>query len=231
MQQAQPRAHHERVRLAAKISLPPRRHLDGRDERAARRGDAVFDRTGDVRVRADELCARQHKVRRLCQRLDGVSPALADDNIVRVHVVHRDPGVIERVQKSRLADGEHGAAGRLVAQERRGRERAGVKMLLRHVQSHAGELLVQLPRGVAAVVREEEILLVLLVQPPDKLRHAGQNAVPVVDHAVHVADEALFLVEVHAVGCHSQKPPCGFLLLYHGFLSQTSHFGNQSAAV
>ena len=69
-------------------------------------------------------------------------------------------------------------------------------MLLRHIEAHARELLVQLARRVAAVVREKEIFLVLLVQPLDELRHARQDAVAVVDDAIHIADEALFLVEI-----------------------------------
>ena len=91
-------------------------------------------------------------------------------------------------------------------------------MLLRHVQTHAGQLLVQLAGGVAAVVSEKEVLLILVVEPLDELRHAGEDAVPVVDDAVHIADEALFRVEVkRGVGIH--MPPLlfciGLRVLYH----------------
>ena len=65
-----------------------------------------------------------------------------------------------------------------------------------NIEAHARELLVQLARRVAAVVREKEIFLVLLMQPLDELRHARQDAVAVVDDAIHIADEALFLVEI-----------------------------------
>lgn len=65
-------------------------------------------------------------------------------------------------------------------------------MLFVDVQAHAGELGLQFSLGLAAVVGEEEEFLVFLLEPGDKFLHAGQETVAVVDHAVHVADEAFF---------------------------------------
>ena len=199
----EPGAHHQRVRLAAEVGLLAGGHLDGRDERAARRGDAVFDGAGKVGVRADELCARKHEIRRLRERVERIVPPLADDHIIGVHVVHRDARVIERVQKARLADDVGRAARRLVTDERRRCERARIKPRLRHVQPHAGELLLELERRAAAVVRKKEIFLTGALQPVDKLRHAGENFVAVIDHAVHIADIAFFVIKIqHCI------PPC-----------------------
>ena len=147
-------------------------------------------------VGADELGALHHQIGGLGQRIQRIGAALTHHHIIGVHVVHGDACVVEGVEQTRLADGEHGAARRLLLQEGGGGQRTGVEMLLRHVQSHPCQLLVQLPGRVAAVVGEKEILLVLLVQPVDELRHARQNTIAVVDHTVHIADEALFLVEI-----------------------------------
>ena len=65
-----------------------------------------------------------------------------------------------------------------------------------HIKAHAGQLLVQLPGRIAAVVGKKEIFLVLIMQPLNELRHPRQNAVAVVDDAVHIADEAFFLVKI-----------------------------------
>ena len=65
-------------------------------------------------------------------------------------------------------------------------------MLLRHVEPHTPELLVQLARGHAAVIGQKQVFLVRVLQPVDELRRAGQDVVAVVDDAVHVADKAFF---------------------------------------
>ena len=67
---------------------------------------------------------------------------------------------------------------------------------------------------------KEKVLLLLLMQPLDKLRHAGQDPVSVIDHAVHIADEALFPVEIHGcVRIHNDTRLSSFgwslSLLYH----------------
>ena len=189
------RAHHQRVGLAAEVCLRTRRHLNGRNERAAGGRDAVFDGAGHVRIRANELCALPDEVRRLRQRIERIRPPLAHDHIVGVHIVHRDARVVERVQKPCLADGEDRAPRRLIAQEGRRCERARIKVLLGHVEPHTLKLLVQFARRIAAVVRQEKVLLLFVVQPLDELRHARQHAVAVVDDAVHIADKALFSIK------------------------------------
>ena len=199
----EPRAHHQRIGLAAEVRLRARRHLDGRDKRAAGRRDTVFDGAGNVGICADELRALEDEIRRLRQRIERIRPPLPHDHIVGVHIVHRDARVVERVQKPRLADGKDRAARRLIAQEGRRRKRARIEVLLRHVKPQAFKLLVQFARRIAAVVRQEEVFLVLIVQPLDKLRHPRQHAVAVVDDAVHIADKAFFLVKVdHVVSIH-----------------------------
>ena len=54
----------------------------------------------------------------------------------------------------------------------------------------------------------------LLVEPPDEFRHAGQDLIAVIDHAVHIADEAALLVEVKCMfhvlllrRCRLGRPP------------------------
>ena len=74
-------------------------------------------------------------------------------------------------------------------------------MLFRDVQSHAVQFLFQFTRCVAAVVGQEEIGFLLILQPFYKLLHPRQNDVPVVDHSVHITDEAFFLVKINC--CHN----------------------------
>ena len=193
---AQTGAHHERVRLAAEICLLAGGDLHGRCERAARGGDALVRRTAGVGIRADELCAREHEIRRLRECVERIRPCLADDDIVGIDVVHGDAAVIERVEQPCLAEGVHRAAGRLIGQKGRRGQCAGVKMLLRHIESHALKLLAQLARGHAAVVGQKQVFLVLVLQPVDKLRRAGQDVIAVVDDTVHVAQETLFGVKI-----------------------------------
>ena len=167
-------------------------------------GDALVRRAAGVGVRADELRAREHEIRRLRERVERVGPRLADDDVIGVDVVHGDAAVIQRIEQPRLAEGVHRAAGRLVGQKGRRGQRAGVKMLLRHVEPHTPELLVQLARGHAAVIGQKQVFLVRVLQPVDELRRAGQDVVAVVDDAVHVAQEAFFRVEIDHF--HVQSP-------------------------
>ena len=192
-------AHHQGVGLAAEVGLLASGHLNGGDEGPAGGGDAVFNGAGDIGVGADELGPRHHQVRGLGKGVQGVGPPLPHHHVLRVHVIHGDAGVVEGVEEARLADGEDGAAGSLVPEEGRRGESAGVEVLLRDIQPHAGQLLLELPGGIAAVVGEEEVLLPLRLEPLDELRHAGEDAVAMVDDTVHIADEALFGVEINPV--------------------------------
>ena len=69
-------------------------------------------------------------------------------------------------------------------------------MLLRHIQAHPCQLLIQLSGGIAAVIGKEQIFLLFFVQPIDELGHPGQDFVAVIDHAVHIADEAFLFVKI-----------------------------------
>ena len=73
-------------------------------------------------------------------------------------------------------------------------------MVFRHIQTHAGQLQLQLAGGVAAIVGEKKIFFFLSIQPVDKFSHTGQDDIAVVDDTVHVADKAFFAVKVDL--CH-----------------------------
>ena len=196
VEQAQAGAHHQGVGLAAEIGLFAGGQLDGGHQSAAGGGDAALDRAGHVGVGPDELGTLIHQVGGLGQGVQGVGPALAHHHIVGVHVVHGDARVVQGVEQACLADGEDGTAGGLLLQKGRCGQGAGVEVVLRHVQAQTGQLLMELPGGVAAVVGQEQELLLLVVEPLDKLCHAGQDPVAVIDDAVHIADEAALGVEI-----------------------------------
>ena len=40
------------------------------------------------------------------------------------------------------------------------------------------------------------------MEPLEELRNAGQNLIAVIDHAVHVADKALFLLKINGIHSH-----------------------------
>ena len=196
VQQPQAGAHHQGVGLAAEICLCPGGHLNGGHQRPASGGEPVLNGTGDVGVGPDELRAAQHQIDGFCQRVEGIGAPLSHHHIIGIHVIHGHPRVIQGVEQPGLANRKYRAAGSLLLQKRCGGQGAGVEVLLRHVQAHAGQLLVKLPRRRAAVVGQEQVVLVLLMEPADKFLHPRQNSVAVVDHAVHIADKALFLVEI-----------------------------------
>ena len=190
-QHLQARAHHQRIGLAHEVGLLAGGQLHGGNQRAAGGGDALLHGAGEVGVGGDEPRAVHHQPHGLGDDLVVVAGGLAHDHVVGIHVVHGDAAVVERVEQARRADDKGGAAGGLAAEEVGGGQGAGVEVLLAHVQAHAHQLLAQLLGGALAGVGEEEKLLVLLIEPGDELLHAGQQLVAAVDHAVHVADEAL----------------------------------------
>ena len=197
----QARAHHQGIGLAAEIGLLARGHLNGGDKRPAGGGNTVFDGAGHIGIGADELGPGHDQVGGLGKSIQRVGAPLPYHYIVGVYIVHGQPRVIQGIEQARLTDGEHGAARSLFLEKRRRGQGAGVEMLLRHIQSHAGQLLIQLPGRIAAVIGEEEIFLLLLVEPLDKLGHPGQDTVAVIDHTVHITDETLFFVEIYFIGC------------------------------
>ena len=202
----QPCPHHQRIGLAAEVGLLARCHLNRCDEGTAGRGDAVFNGAGDIGVGTDELGPLHHQICGFREGVKRITASLAYHHIVGVHIVHGDACVIEGVEQSRLADGKHGAARCLLPQEGGGGQCTGIEVLLRHIKAHAGQLLVQLPGRIAAVVGKKEIFLVLIMQPLNELRHPRQNAVAVVDDAVHIADEAFFLVKIDGSLLHVVPP-------------------------
>ena len=114
----QARAHHKRVRLAHEICLFARRQLNGRDERPAGGRNTELRRPCEVGICRDQPRAVQNQPDGLGDDLVIIACRLADDHIIRVNVVHRDAHIIQRVQKSRRADHERGAARRLLFEKR-----------------------------------------------------------------------------------------------------------------
>ena len=89
-EQAQTRAHHERIRLADKIRLLAGRHLNRRNQRAAARHNAVFGRAGQVRVGADELRALVDEAHRIDDVVIAERLRLTNNDIIRIDIVNRD---------------------------------------------------------------------------------------------------------------------------------------------
>ena len=184
-------AHHKGIGLTHKVGRLSGCHLDRRNHRPAGRNNAVFGRPGEVAVRADELRALEHQPHGLENVLVVIGVSLADDDIVGVNVVHRNTFVVKRHDKPCAANDIRAASGRLRADEPRRGQCASVEVALVHIQTHAAQLLLQFLRRALRRVRQEQEVLVLPIEPVDKFLDARQKAVAVIDHAVHVADEAV----------------------------------------
>ena len=187
-------------------------------EMSARHAGAIPSSIG----RAYQLCALDHEIRRLGQRIERVRATLSDNDIVGVDIVHSDARIVERVEQPRLTDNERRAAGCLIAQESRRCERARIEMPLGHVEPHACELLIQFAWGIAAVICQKQIFLLLLVKPVEKLSHTGQNLIAVIYNSVHIADEAFFRVKIYCrYICHYISPAFRILrIIYHRFVKK-----------
>ena len=61
-----------------------------------------------------------------------------------------------------------------------------------NLQPHARQLLLQLERRALGRVGQEQKALFFLLQPFDKLGHAFEQPVAVIDDTVHIAYKALF---------------------------------------
>ena len=131
------RAHHERIGLADEIRLFARRHLYGRNKRAASGNHAVLNGTREVGISADKLRTVSDEVRCVDDHLVVVARGLADYDIVGVYAVHGNPLVVERVDKSGRADNISRATGFLTADELRRCEGACIKMALVNIESHS----------------------------------------------------------------------------------------------
>ena len=191
-QQAQAGAHHQRVGLADVIRGFAGRQLDRGDQRAAGGDDALLGRAGQVGVGRDQARALVDQIDRFEDGLVVVGVGLARDNVVRVHVVHHDAGLVQRADQAGRADDIGGSAGLLAGDELRGRERGGVKMLLADLKPHARQLLLELERRALGRVGQEKEALVFLLEPFHKFRHTLEQTVAVIDDTVHIADKALF---------------------------------------
>ena len=64
------------------------------------------------------------------------------------------------------------------------------------VDAHARELVVEVLGRFVARIGEEEELLPVRFEPFDEFLGAGEQTVPMVDDAVHVADEAAFAAKL-----------------------------------
>ena len=78
-------------------------------------------------------------------------------------------------------------------------EQPGACSLRKAAVASALELLAQLPGGIAAVIGEEKVFLILIVQPLDKFRYTGQDMVAMVDDTIHITDEALLFIKIEIV--------------------------------
>ena len=185
-------AHHQRVGLADEVRLPAAGHLDGGNQGAAGRGDAVFNRAGDIRVCAQELRAVAHQMHGLLDFFKAVAAGFAHDHIVRVYVVHGKARVVKRAHQPRFANDIGGTAGALAFQIAGRGQGAGVKVLLAHVQAQPVQLLLQFLGAALRRIGQKDIFLAVFLQPVHKFPHAGQQQIAVIDHAVHIADKRLF---------------------------------------
>ena len=129
-----------------------------------------------------------------CGRLDG--DLGIHHHIIRVHIVHIDVFVVESLGQRRLTNDIGGAARLLAGEEGRGGHGTGVEVVGSDLQAHPLQLHTQLLRGLFRAVGEEDELLVVLKKPADEFVNTGQDLVAVIDHAVHVADKAIFFQNV-----------------------------------
>ena len=203
-QQPQAGAHHQRIGLAAEIGLLAGGHFHRRNQRPAGRGNTLVDIAGYIGIGTDELGPAQHQIHRPGQGVQRIGPPLTDHHIVRVHIVHGDACIVQGIQKSRLANDKGRAPWGLGLEEGRRCKSTGIKMLLRHIQPHPGKLLPQLFGGHAAVVGQEQIFLVLPLQPLDKFRSPRQDPVPMVQNTIHIANKALLGLKINL---HSSFSP------------------------
>ena len=97
------------------------------------------------------------------------------------------------MEETGLTDHEGPCPGHLLGHEPGGGQGTGVKMLLVNIQTHVGQLLLKLTRGLAGAVGQEEELLPLPLEPCHELVDTGQDAVAMVDDTVHIADEAFLI--------------------------------------
>ena len=66
-------------------------------------------------------------------------------------------------------------------------------MILVHIQPHTRKLLLQLLWGALTGIRQKQKTLVLIVKPLHKFLYTRQQPISMIDHTIHIADEAFFI--------------------------------------
>ena len=194
-QQAQAMAHHQRIGLAQIIGLASRGQFDGAHQRLAGRNDAALHRAGQVRVGADELGAGAHQLHGPLDFFKAVGVRFTHHDIVGIDLVHGKARLVQGAHQAGFADDVGASSGTLLLEECRRAQRAGIEVLLVHLQPQPLQLLLQFLGRTLAGIGQKQELLVLPLQKINKLPHAGQKQVAVIDHAVHIADEALLFAK------------------------------------
>ena len=196
-QQMQTRAHHQRVGLADKIGFLAGGGLNGRHQSAAGGQQARVGGAGQVRIGADEPGAVHHMAHGLGDGIEIVVDSLTNDHIVGVDIIGGDALFIEGIVQARITHHIGAASRRLCIEELRRGHGAGIKMALVDVQTHAGQAHLQFLGTAAAGIGQKQELFIVADHPFHKFLDAGQQTFAVVDDAVHIAQEAFFLLEIY----------------------------------
>ncbi len=182
----QRRAHHQRIRLADEVGLDARRATDQRCDRARRGHRPLRRRPGRVRVRSDEARAVGDETDRLRDALEAVRTRLADDDVIGIALGERVARTVERRRQARLADHEGRAAGTLVIEEARGRERRRPDRLLGHVEADPAQPRREIALREDRVVGQDEKRNLELAQAREEAVGSGNRNLLVDEDTVHV---------------------------------------------
>ena len=119
-------AHHQRVGLADEVGLDAGRPADQRGDRAGRRQRPAraTGRSASGLVAMNRAPERD-QADRVGDPLEAVGARLAEHDVVRIAVGERVAGLVQRGRQTGLADHERRAAGALIVEEARGRQRRG----------------------------------------------------------------------------------------------------------
>ena len=148
--------HHQRVRLADVVGLPPGRGADQRRHRAGGGQLARLARTARVRVGGDEPGTALDQPDRPGDRLERIGAGLAQHHVVGVAVGHHVADVVQGGGEPGLADDVRRTIRPLVEQELRGGQGGGPDRLLRDVDPAAEQPRAQVPGRVDRVVGQDE---------------------------------------------------------------------------
>ena len=193
--QAQTGTHHQRVRLADIVCGLAGSQLNRRNQCAACRNNALLGRAGQIGVGRDQARALVDQIDRLENGLIVVGVGFTRDNVIRVNIVHHDARLVQRTNQTGRTDNIRRCVRLLAGDKLRGSQRGSVEMLLADLQTHAGQLLLQLKRRTLGGVGQEKEALVFTLQPVYKFRYTGQQTVAVIDNTVHIANEALLVAK------------------------------------